>query len=288
MILYPNKYILAFTLSIFLIKDSIALSVFGPIKSVGQNIIVPYSIYSFAIDKYAQRKVKLMKEVPAINLINNNNYTTNQKILSPNELRKTISKRNYLVVNPKDRLEWNRFITSNNNVDNDKISSIALNNDLKDICGVYQFAYRSYVNFEEVSAFCKPFYNWRQLSLVLKSRGVMTIKKINEENVDDGIFEVTNVEKFRFGLFIPLTFQWYGKIINYKCNDGNDNTIERLKIVWGKTEMRIGNRVVANNPKVAVQLSSTAWDIIKLDDGMICFQRGDVGYLVYDRDVTTI
>jgi hypothetical protein len=302
--------------------DALSLTPFLslPFKGIVTKILVPYGIYSFAVDKYAKQKVESMKDLPTIG------DQEEMSVFTPEKLRKTISKRNNLVLDPNDRYEWNRFIISNSastsTSPHPPIASSTFLNDLVSLCGKYEFAYRSYVNFEEVGAICKPFYNWRQLLLVFTAKGLMTIKreegKDGKELIEDkdkgeeeekeekeeknGMstirtsthvknktltavknLHVTNVERFRFGIFLPLEIKWHGKIVEFENENENENENEKcLKIVWTKTEMIVANRFNFDNPKVSTELSSTPWDIIKLNDGMICFKRGDIGYLVYD------
>jgi hypothetical protein len=264
---YRCLYIIFLFSHFSLIKIN-AFSLAGPIAGLIKNVAIPYSIYSFAIDKYAKRKVEIMKQVPPL-LVGDD---IDSDIYTSMELRKTISKSTNLVLDPKDRLEWNKFIMTANAKQNDY--------DLATICGVYEFVYRSYVNFEEVNAICKSFYNWRNLLFVLRSRGTLTIQKNSSE---DDSYEVTNIERFRFALVIPLTIKWYGKVED--CNHDLDDSAyigKKMQIVWKKTELKMGNRIVVENPKVSTELSKQNWEIIKREDGMICFKRGDVGYLVYD------
>ncbi len=264
-----SKYRCLYFLFLFSQLNLIKINAFslGPITGLIKNVVIPYSIYSVVVDKYAKRKVEIMKQVPPL-LVDDD---IGDDIYNTIELRKTISKSSNLVLDPKDRLEWNKFIMTTNAKHTD--------DDLVTICGLYGFVYRSYVNFEEVNAICKSFYNWRNLLFVLRSRGAITIQKDNKGDS----YEVTNIERFRFALFIPLTIKWYGKL--EECShDRNDSAHlgKRMQIVWKKTELKMGNKIVVENPKVSTELSKQNWEIVKREDGMICFKRGDIGYLVYD------
>jgi len=54
-------------------------------------------------------------------------------------------------------------------------------------------------------------------------------------------------------------------------------------IIWTDTELIIndGNTIIPNPPQ-SEELRKIPWDIVKGEDGMFAFRRGDVGMLVYD------
>ncbi len=329
------------------------------------KLLLPYTLYSVAVDMYTKHKVQQMQTIPSLLPIPNLDYdedkddkdvdsmnkttmkmtttTTRSKIKKPFELRKTISKWNNIVLHPTDRQSWNEFIvTKNDDKERRTWSTATTITTTQDhpLCGNYDFAYRSYVNFEEANAIaCSPFFNWKQFLFVMIQKGRLTIskkeeslfvdddssssssskemkktttattttqKRIHEETIkNDNVLLVTNVERFRFLFLMNITLTWYGKLVLCEKNKNDQKSMEeeggdelvaaapptqmkKLQVKWTKTKMNIRGPMkflsyTIDNPKVSVELSSQPWDILKVEDGMICFQRGDIGYLVYDK-----
>jgi len=310
-------------------------------------------VYSFVIDKYAARVVKKMKGVPTpedIRSRSRSRLSTDteveaeaeiqmSKMATPSHLRTTVSKRTNVVTKYEDRLLWNQWIASEKAATMDKSSPTAAATttaaaaitptDLRSLCGTTnQFKYRTYVNFEEAGAICKPFYTWKRLGLMFRKPGELkflspdAIVAVGGENNDGGedmdmdmnmfmkvgekedpeveggskmktLAFVTNREDFKLGLFIPIIIQWWGRVVeldrseNDSDSDGDgDGALPAYCIEWTQTEAQIvlpgGKRIRKLNPKISTELSSTPWDIEKVEDGMVCFRRGDIGNLVYD------
>ncbi len=188
--------------------------------------------------------------------------------------------------------------------------------DFRSLFGItHQFKYRTYVNFEEAGAISKPFYTWKRLGPMFQKPGELKflspdcgdgdgedegdedegevkdrykMKSEGENGSKDVLALVTNREDFKLGLFIPIIIQWWGKVVPVKddVDDGALDTVEYC-VEWTQTEAQIvlpgiNKKIKKLNPKVSTELSSTPWDIEKIEDGMVCFRRGDIGHLVYD------
>lgn len=239
-----------------------------------------YALYSLIIDKYASRVVENMKTVPSPKDIQQNSDLSakGKSLLTPTQLRDTVSKRTYIVKNCHDRLSWNEWIASKTSTSVDLESILSLCNI------VHKFKYRSYVNFEESGAISKPFFTWKRFGFMLRKPGELTFsremgQKASSEKEDRSpLLFVTNTEHFLLGVLAKVTIQWYGKVIKQSDNDG-------FCIQWNKTLAVIsllGKKIVKENPKVSSELSAFPWQITGLEDGLLCFQRGDIGHLVYD------
>jgi len=87
---------------------------------------------------------------------------------------------------------------------------------------------------------------------------------------------------------------WYGKVVsNRSKNRGKKNPNSKhdykYQIEWTSTEAKSflpwtkSPKIVLNN-EPSKTMSKTPWDIVKMEDKMICLRRGDVGYLVYDSN----
>lgn len=266
-----------------------------------------YALYSFVIDKYAARVVKRMQSVPTPEKIKENaeealsdvagmgSPSVPIAIPTPAQLRTTVSKRTNIVAKCDDRMNWNRWIAASRNANQSMDSK-----DLLSLCGTrHRFKYRTYANFEEAGAICKPFYTWKRIGFMFRRPGELKFvsstntedasakkeanrKKGNGSSGPDPVALVTIKDEFLLGILFPLTIQWWGEVQVVPRKKENDG----FRIDWTRTEMEItlpfGKKIVKENPKASTKLSSTPWDIEKLEEGMICFRRGDIGHLVYD------
>ncbi len=235
-----------------------------PLVVIGRvaKLAIPYYTYCIAVHKYAEHKVNLWKDIPT-NFEEEEGGATVPKrpIMKPNDLRKTISKRCNLVLNTQDRVEWNRYITSS--------SLSTKKKSMLPPCGTYQFSYRTYVNFEEVGGFCKPFYTTKRFGMIQKVPDRLFISE-----GDDGNLHVTMTGHFSRRLVLSTTIKWFGTIV--------PTSKYGYTIMWTSTEFQDGRKKPMKDHPVTKQLSAIPWEIRKVEDGMICLRRGDVGYLVFD------
>ena len=259
----------------------------APDKFVTVAAGASYALYSFAIDKYAARVVKRMQDVPTpekLRLLKLDDEKTrtagqgNAALPLPSQLRETVSKRTNVVAKYEDRMGWNQWIAA---ASPSKIKAM----DLLALCGIsHRFKYRSYANFEEAGAICKPFYTWKRFGFMIRRPGELKFVSLADdaasgENKEGTLAFVTIKDEFLLGLFFQVRIQWWGGVM--QRDQGNKYCIE-----WTKTEAEItlpgGKKIVKENPKMCTELSSIPWDIEKVEDGMICFRRGDIGHLAYD------
>jgi hypothetical protein len=216
-----------------------------PIAQVAGSAVA-YGLYSATVDLYAHRKVKAMQEIPLL---------VSAPVIHPRSLRKTISKLTNLVENPRNRKSWNAWMTS------PPKSSLSLSP------GTYGFAYRSYVNFEEKGAIASALFScWYLFGFTAARKGQMV--------VDQNGKSVRLVDHFRHRLITPIKITWNGYI---------KTRLGKKQIVWTDTEMVFGKKVI-KNPAVSELLRQIPWKVVKVEDGMAAFQRGDVGMLAYDRE----
>lgn len=93
-------------------------------------------------------------------------------------------------------------------------------------------------------------------------------------------------DSFRLGLIVPAKVTWRGRICGGagrgKWKDHDYDSDGRARIVWEETVLRLPGRIV-QNPPASELLSREDWYLVKEDDGMLCLQRGDIGYLAFDR-----
>ena len=234
-----------------------------------------YALYCHLIHKYSENVVRHMQDVPSPDMIRQNatlfDAEQSQIILSSN-LRKSVSKLNNVVTKLEDRMTWNRWIAK------EESSKVAIKkSDILSICGiVYQFKYRTYANYEEVSAICKPFFTWKRFLFTFQKPGIMQFSD-PEEGEDKNVVAIVKIQDhFLVSTIIPVHVSWFGKVVKKG---------KKLRIVWTSAKLEkygILKKVIVENPPASMELLSIPWDIEKIDDGMICFRRGDVGYLVYD------
>ena len=253
-----------------------------------KNLLIPaasYGIYSIAVDQYAKRTLKIMKaaEEEVSHITDARDFDDESiPLLTPTQLRNTISKRTNLVTNPLQRKSWRkwRLTTRNNNNNNkgkndDSNSETASNNNIEP-GQKYEFAYRSYPNIEERDDVAVSFYNWKMfVGLKHSGNGEMIIHDQDATDKADNQYRVSLRDKFRLRLLTPVSITWHGTIRDPRGS-------KTPRITWNKTEMMIGTKKI-ERPAIAEKLASIPWDIVKCEDGMVCMQRGDVGYLVYDK-----
>eukprot|EP00555_Chaetoceros_dichaeta_P002434 CAMPEP_0198251700 /NCGR_PEP_ID=MMETSP1447-20131203/2455_1 /TAXON_ID=420782 /ORGANISM="Chaetoceros dichaeta, Strain CCMP1751" /LENGTH=212 /DNA_ID=CAMNT_0043936785 /DNA_START=233 /DNA_END=871 /DNA_ORIENTATION=+ len=188
-------------------------------------------------------------------------------LLNPTQLRKTISKRTGLVTSSVHRKSWRKWYLTRNKGDS-AASAIKPGQ-------TYEFAYRSYVNYEEGNSIASSFWNWKMFGLThSKKKCDMIIHDQDATDKANKQYRISITDKFKLGLLLPLSCSWHGTI----CNPRDS----KPRITWSRTEATIG-RKKKDRPAGAEKLASIPWDIVKCDDGMVSFQRGDVGYLVFDK-----
>jgi hypothetical protein len=238
--------------------------------------------------------------------------STINNIISTRRLRSTINKRSGLVENLDDRRAWNQWIllSSSKILDTPTPTTTDCfpdNNEGLQLLepGSYEFAYRSYVNFEESGAIKKRLYHlptWLW-GYIQPSPGIMTVhEKQNNNgedqtttNDDDDLPVVTMKEMIRFKIYKLISIKWEGY---FDTSSGY--------IHWTNSEMMIQNyglqyycdyfkslflnsspvnptTEVISRPDASERLRQIPWKVIRMEDGMVAFRRGDVGVLVYDR-----
>jgi hypothetical protein len=212
-------------------------------------LTIAYGLYSKAVDVYAERKVRAMQKIPLFIIPNNEDVAT------PARLLRSISKRSNLVENPADRRAWNAWMM--------------MTTDAKPnfVPGTYSYAYRSYVNFEEKDAIGRALLAWHIFGIASAENGRIILH-------EDGT-RVTMVEHYRMRLVKPIKITWNGTLRTSKHG--------RKRIVWTDTEMKIGKKVV-QNPEASEKLRQIPWDVVKDEEGLVVFKRGDVGMLAYHKE----
>lgn len=257
-----------------------ALPIAGLI-SYFSSAILGYAAYSHIIYRRASKIVELMQKVPSPEMLNKEEVEK-KRITAHKEaiidtveyLRNTISKRSNLVLDMSDRKLWNEWISA--------ISSGLSKHEIEALYGVeHKYCYRTYANFEEASAYCKPFFTWKRFQLTFEKPGtIMFIKSKKEGNERGNENIIANAkleERIVLKTFCKMKITWYGDVVK----DGTSYTIK-----WhsAKIEQRFPfkKKVIIENPPICMKLQKEPWQIKKRDCEMICFQRGDVGYLVYD------
>lgn len=273
---------------------------------------------NLAIVKYADWKKSQMAKIPLLLDTNdtaiialNTTTTTNiiDPIWTPSKLRKTVNKRSELVENLEHRKAWNRWILSPS-----PSTTILLDP------GEYKYAYRSYVNYEEAGGIRKRLWHLPTIlwGYVQPTPGTITVRNstttltpaaihtdaltpaANDTDSDErqGRQEIYYEEWVRFRWRTLLLIVWIGywdppsncihwttsRLTTYKrkLRPWNfwralsprdiDNYNNTLKITTTTLE----------RPALSEKLRKLPWDLIKVEDGMLAFRRGDVGMLVYD------
>lgn len=219
--------------------------------------------YNAAVDKYGDWRVEQMQKLPlpnspSLSSSSANGIQASHAITkSVNELRQTVSKRTGLVENLDDRRAWNAWLSD---LESDSGQGLMPGTTLT-------FMYRSYANFEEAGNIKKSLLHVKTwLGFTASKRGIMTVDQDGER--------VNITETLRQRVTTPVTITWNGVVKK-----------RGRKVVWTDSEMTIGSTKTVN-PAGAEKLRQVPWDVIKEEDGMLAFQRGDFGILVYDSKTT--
>jgi hypothetical protein len=181
----------------------------------------------------------------------------------------------------------------------------------------YEFAYRSYVNFEDRGAICQGLYNWYIWTSPFISRGKTILQfskqQQHQDDGDDGSDVVlVNMTDHYFGKrFTPISITWHGLVtssprppwssskqrqplVNFflseiaRVSGALSSSPSCCLIQWTHTEMVIGrvgsrNQQVIANPPAAEKLRQIPWQVLQEKDGMLLLQRGSIGVLAFDR-----
>jgi len=248
---------------------------------------ITYGIYSIIIDRLSYRTLKRMEtveeELSRITNARDLGDDATVPLLTPAQLRKTVSKRTNLVTDSSHRRSWCkwRITTTEPAASNHPSCSTAApaptSSRVVEPGHTYTWLYRSYVNSEERNAM-------RIFLLMHSSTTKMVVHDRNDSDTKNDRTRITLVVTFRLGLVLPVTITWHGTIRTTTQPPQTTATTPPPppRITWTRTEARIASRVI-ENPAAAQKLSKEPWDIVKCEDGMVCFQRGDVGYLVFDK-----
>lgn len=216
-------------------------------------------LYNVGIEKYGNHRMDQMAQIPALEFDERDDLCA----MSTADLRRTVSSRSGLVENLDDRRAWNKWLLSTADSKNSKKDGY-----MYVAPGKYYFKYRSYVNFEESGAIKKALLHiptW--LGFVAERTGEMKV-------YPDGR-RVTITDFFLKGLVTPITITWEGTLTKQRG---------KPTIVWTGTSMTTGRgkgKKTIPNPPMSEQLRKIPWQIIKVEDGIVGFRRGDVGLLAY-------
>ena len=74
-----------------------------------------------------------------------------------------------------------------------------------------------------------------------------------------------------------MKITWYGDVVK----DRATYTIEQHSAEIEQS-FPFKKKAIIENPPIFMKLQKEPWQIKKKDGEMICYQRGDVGYLVFD------
>lgn len=263
--LFPVRRILCLVLlgiSFFPLANAILL----PLQL--RALIPGYIVYSIVVDQCAKKTLKRMEtlEEEVCHITDPRDFDESVPLLNPTQLRKTISKRTGLVTSSVYRKSWRKWYLTRNKGDS-SASTIKPGQ-------TYKFAYRSYVNFEEYREIAASFCNWKMFGLTHIKKSEMIIHDQDALDKLNDQYRVSMTDAFRLGIFLRASCTWHGTIYNPRDS--------KPRIAWNKTEATIG-RKKKDRPAGAEKLASIPWDIVKCDDGMVSFRRGEVGYLVFDK-----
>ena len=275
-------------------------------------VVASYIPYSMMVHKYAEHVLRQMLSVPKpddLELLddvigaandgvdgNNNNYP----IAVPSELRRTVSKHNNLVTDPRDRLRWNQWIARNDQ----KLDTVTAA-DIRSLWGTttsdggrteFRFKYRTGASQEEIAAWCKPFWTWQRFKFTFSRTGrmVFSAPTTDDDSNKDTLANVFIQDYFLIRSLRRVHVTWYGKVVrsnnNKEKKNPNSKQDYKYHIEWTSTEAKSflpwtkksPNIIINNEPSKT--MSKIPWDIVKMEDKMICLRRGDVGYLVYDSN----
>ena len=238
---------------------------------------------------------------------------------SASQLRDTFDRRSGLVLNLEDRLAWNEWIIrSNKTLDDDEPRDEGMPN-LEP--GVYEFRYRTYANFEEALAMKKRLFHlptWI-FGHVQPKPGTITmiLENSSSSNVDDPTCEndqicdreqvqdtkrlqVTNDEYVIFRCLKHIHIQWTGywdsesRCIIWTSSHMTIRNASLRQFIWKLLKWRRKKTrgqahpepfvtvETTERPEMSERLRQIPWEVTKVEDGMVVFRRGDVGFLVYD------
>ena len=143
--------------------------------------------------------------------------------------------------------------------------------------GTYLFAYRSYINkIEERSSIANSFYPiQRWFGVVFRGVGALTIDGANV-SLSEQFWIPHSIWRLAC---VPITITWRGSIRSSGLLPLGRRG--QKQIVWTQTELKFPDRTIQSPPE-SERLRQQPWDIIKLEDGMLLLQRGDIGILAYD------
>jgi len=267
------------------------------------SVVATYALYSMTVQKYAEHVLRQMMavlkpddlELDDVGAANGGADGNNDHPILPSQLRRTVSKYNNLVTNPRDRLRWNQWIARNDQ----KLDTVEAT-DVRSLWGTtsggqteLRFKYRTGANQEEIAALCKPFWTWQRLKFTFSKTGRMVFSEPTDDS-KDALANVFIQDYFLIGSRLRVHVTWYGKVVsnrskNREKKNPNSKHDYKYQIEWTSTEAKSflpwtkSPKIVLNN-EPSKTMSKTPWDIVKMEDKMICLRRGDVGYLVYDSN----
>lgn len=255
----------------------------------GVLAVTTYWMYSFLVRLYAEHVLRGMQVIP-----NPDDLAPEDVAVAaadydalPSELRKTVSKLNNLVTNPADRLRWNLWIAHRNSkkpINAGDIHSLyesSGSNDQTEAAPDFRFKYRTAANQEEVAAFCKPFWSLQRLKFTFETTGRMVFSKSTKK---DALADVYIQDYFVVNILRKAYITWSGTVVRNR----DPKRKYDYRIEWTTTKLETflpwskGNAQIIRDNQPSFTMSRTPWDIVKMEDGMICVLRGGVGYLVYD------
>eukprot|EP00548_Thalassiothrix_antarctica_P002550 CAMPEP_0194154542 /NCGR_PEP_ID=MMETSP0152-20130528/61118_1 /TAXON_ID=1049557 /ORGANISM="Thalassiothrix antarctica, Strain L6-D1" /LENGTH=301 /DNA_ID=CAMNT_0038860731 /DNA_START=30 /DNA_END=935 /DNA_ORIENTATION=+ len=260
---------------------------------------ITYGIYSIIIDRLSTRILKRMQAVEEelsritdARDLGDDDDATVVPLLTPAQLRETVSRRTNLVTDSSHRRSWCKWrLTLTEPAARAPLAATAAaassTSRVVEPGHTYTWLYRSYVNSEERNAIACSVYNWKIFFLMHSSTTKMVVHERDVSDTTSDHTRITLVDQFRLGLVLPVTITWHGTISTTTQPPPHTTTAPlppTPRITWTRTEARIASKVI-ENPAAAQKLSKEPWDVVKCEDGMVCFQRGDVGYLVFDKIV---
>ena len=227
-----------------------------------------YSVYSVVVEKLVAKRFRILQEQtqqqPLLPLTQQQSPTEGDASPSPTalpsvaKLRKTISRFSHVVETPSGHALWKQWA----------LTSSTTRSSVPPLGKSYQFAYRSYINDEERSAMLAPFWSFHRFNI----NGFYS-RKVGTLHIEVATGQASITDYFWKSLIQPVTITWFGQL--------EENPQGQLRIVWTSSEMNMAGTVVPNPPP-AERLRQIPWDIVKEEEGMILFQRGDLGVLAYD------
>lgn len=237
-------------------------------------------LYNVGVGRYGEFRTRQMAAVPALETCENATVVTVART-SSEQLRRTVSPLTGLVEKAEDRCAWNAWLLSSPSTPDAGAPRRQCSEDDRggEECPAalltpgtsYTFAYRSYVNFEESGAIKKALFH------VPTWMGYVGVRRGSLAVGEDGK-SVTLTDYFR-KRFTPTTIIWEGAL-DWRGEEGDGMP----RIVWTSSSMVTGrgkSRETIERPSISEKLRQTPWDIIKVEDGIVGFRRGDVGMLAY-------